>query len=92
MEGYDLDLFRSITGAVSIPVIGMGGASNLPDMARAVDEGGVSAVAAGALFLFFGRRRTVLINYPTKEELEQAFRPDQVRPREQIIPWISPIR
>lgn len=92
LEGYDRELLGDIAEAVDIPVIGMGGASSLKDMAETVRETGISAVAAGALFLFFGRRRTVLINYPTHEELLEAFGPDIVRAREHLLPWVNPIR
>lgn len=92
MDGYDCELLRRVSDSVKIPVIGMGGAASLADMARAVKEGGVSAVAAGAFFLFYGRRRTVLVTYPTHEELLAAFDEEHVRPREQLIPWVSPIK
>ncbi len=55
LEGYDVELFRQVTSEVDIPVIGMGGARDLADMKRAVDVGGVSAVAAGGMFCFGGR-------------------------------------
>lgn len=51
MEGYDLDLIRQVSEAVSIPVIAHGGCSGYEDMAAAV-RAGASAVAAGALFQF----------------------------------------
>lgn len=50
-QGYDLDLIREVSSAVSIPVVAHGGCSGYEDMARAV-EAGASAVAAGALFQF----------------------------------------
>lgn len=87
LEGYDIDLFAQVTSQVSIPVVGMGGASSLADCRQAVDKGGVSAVAAGGLFLFWGRRRTVLINYPTQEDLTAEFGADRVRPRVPFNPW-----
>lgn len=81
LEGYDYSLQQSVTSQVSIPVVGMGGASSLEDMRQAVTQGGCSAVAAGAFFLFWGPRRTVLINYPTYDELVTAFGEEWVRPR-----------
>lgn len=81
MEGYDIELLQNVTQSVSIPVIGLGGAASLTDMLRAVKEGGVSAVAAGALFLFWGRRKTVLIHYPDEPELCEALGEELVRPR-----------
>lgn len=74
MQGYDIDLLRRVTATVSIPVIACGGAGKLQDFTDAVQTGGASAVAAGSLFVFHGRHRAVLINYPTQTELEQAFR------------------
>jgi cyclase len=50
-EGYDLDLIRKVSQAVSIPVVASGGCSGYEDMLRAI-ENGASAVAAGALFQF----------------------------------------
>jgi cyclase len=79
MEGYDLPLVRSVADAVSIPVIACGGAGNVQHFAEAVDEGHASAVAAGAFFLFFGPRRTVLITYPTDEQLIEVLGRDRVR-------------
>lgn len=74
MSGYDVDLVRSVSREVDIPVIACGGASGLGDFARAVREGGASAVAAGSLFVFTGRHRAVLVNYPATGELEALFR------------------
>lgn len=81
MEGYDLELVRRVSDAVSIPVIACGGAGKVAHLKEAVEIGHASAVAAGALFLFFGPRRTVLINYPTTRDLTAHFDPGQIRPR-----------
>lgn len=51
MQGYDLDLIRKVSAAVSIPVIASGGCSSYANMAEALDAG-AHAVAAGALFTF----------------------------------------
>lgn len=74
MEGYDLELIKSVSDAVSIPVIACGGAGKIEDFADAVKIGHASAVAAGSMFVFHGRRRAVLISFPTKEELELVLR------------------
>lgn len=50
LQGYNIDLFRQISSAVSIPVIVAGGASNLQDFVSAVKDGGASAVAAGSIY------------------------------------------
>lgn len=73
MMGYDINLIKSITDAVSIPVIACGGAGTLSHFADAVNFANAAAVAAGSMFVFHGSRRAVLINYPEKKELESIF-------------------
>jgi cyclase len=51
MEGYDLDLIRAVSEAVSVPVIAAGGAGNYAHMADALTAG-ASAVAAASMFHF----------------------------------------
>lgn len=70
--GYDLDVIRRVTAAVSIPVVAAGGAGRLRHFREAVDAG-ASAVAAGSLFVFHGKHRAVLITYPAYPELEALF-------------------
>lgn len=52
MMGYDLELTRKVSEAVSIPVIASGGAGNYDHMAQVLREGNVSAVAAASIFHF----------------------------------------
>jgi len=52
MLGYDLDLIKAVSSAVSIPVIASGGAGNYDHMASAITDGGASAVAAASIFHF----------------------------------------
>jgi len=73
MEGYDIDLVKSVASAVTIPVIACGGAGNKDDLGLVVKEGGASAAAAGSLFVFQGKRRAVLITYPSYEEITRIF-------------------
>jgi cyclase len=63
MEGYDLDLVRTVAGAVDVPVVASGGAGSLQDLATVV-RAGAAAAAAGSMFVFHGRHRAVLITYP----------------------------
>ena len=73
MTGYDLDLIQRVTSAVDVPVIACGGARNIADFAAAVKIAGASACAAGAMFVFHGRHRAVLINVPPASEIERAL-------------------
>lgn len=72
MSGYDLETIRRVTGIANVPVICIGGAGSVEDMAKAVKTAGAHAVAAGSLFVFYGPRRAVLINYPTESEQKKA--------------------
>ena len=76
MEGYDIELIKSISNAVSIPVVACGGAGGLDDLKDAYQYGKASALAAGSMFVFHGPRRAVLINYPEKNELLKLFETD----------------
>jgi cyclase len=50
--GYDLDLLKQVSSAVSVPVIASGGAGNAQHMVDAVTEGGADAVLAASIFHF----------------------------------------
>lgn len=64
MEGYDLVLIKRVSNRVNVPVVACGGAGTIEHLNQAISEGGASAVAAGSMFVFQGRHRAVLINYP----------------------------
>ena len=51
-EGYDLELTRAISEAVSVPVIASGGAGNLDHLADALLLGKADAVLAASIFHF----------------------------------------
>lgn len=71
--GFDLDLVRKMTESVDVPVIVCGGAGGLDDLRRA-RESGASAVAAGSLFVYMGKHRAVMINYPAYQVLQDLLR------------------
>ena len=73
MQGYDLELIRSIAESVTVPVVALGGAGTTDDFKKAVSHSYASAVAAGSMFVFHGPRKAVLINYPEKDVLEKIF-------------------
>lgn len=72
MEGYDLELIRSVADAVNIPVVACGGAGNLGHLREGIIKGHASAVAAGSMFVYHGPRKAVLVNYPTIEEKKET--------------------
>ena len=71
MNGYDLELLSKITEKLTIPVIALGGAGNIDHFKEAIDHAQVSAVAAGSVFVFQGKHKAVLINYPERTLLEK---------------------
>jgi cyclase len=64
MNGYDIDLIRSIAEAVKIPVIALGGAGSTEDLKKAYHEAYANGLAAGSLFVYNDKHKGVLINYP----------------------------
>jgi cyclase len=72
MTGYDLNLVRAVA-KVTVPIVVCGGAGTMTHLSEAINEGGVSAVAAGSMFVFHGKHRAVLISYPKAGELEKVF-------------------
>ena len=48
--GYDLELLRAISAAVTVPVVASGGAGNMADLYKAVTLGKADAVLAASIF------------------------------------------
>lgn len=68
MSGYDEDLIAAVRRVVNLPITALGGAGSQDDIARLVNRFGAIGAAAGSLFVFKGKYRAVLINYPTLSE------------------------
>jgi len=67
-NGLNLDVINDFVKYINIPIIICGGLNSLTEINKAVERG-VSAVAAGAFFVFQGPHRAVLITYPSIDEL-----------------------
>jgi cyclase len=72
MEGLNLELIKLIEGEVRIPVIAHGGLNSFKHFKEAIDEG-ASAVAGGSFFVYSGKQKGILINYPEQIELSSLF-------------------
>lgn len=72
MTGYDIKFVKSISQA-PVPVVICGGAGSIDNLREAVFDGGATAVAVGSMFVFHGKHRAVLINYPKPSELKSNF-------------------
>ncbi len=66
MKGYDFGLVSAIRGAINLPITVLGGAGSLRDIAALIHAFGAIGAAAGSLFVFKGKYRAVLINYPSR--------------------------
>jgi cyclase len=71
MKGYDLDLVDQVRNAITLPMSVLGGAGNLGDIQGLIARHGTIGAAAGSLFVFKGKYRAVLINYPNRDEKDQ---------------------
>ena len=65
LRGYDLELAQQMYFELSVPMTMLGGAGSHKDIAMLFGECGVVGAAAGSLFVFKGKYRAVLINYPS---------------------------
>ncbi len=68
MEGYDLNLVSKVRNVTNLPVTVLGGAGSHEDIAALISNYPVIGAAAGSLFVFKGKYRAVLINYPSADE------------------------
>jgi cyclase len=73
MKGYDLALIDSIRTAVKLPLTLLGGAGSFQDIRGLVKRYGVIGAAAGSIFVFKGKFRAVLINYPSRIEKKEIL-------------------
>lgn len=64
MKGFDFNLLDRIYAVTSVPLTILGGAGSLSDIVEAVEKYKIVGVAAGSLFVFKGKYKAVLINYP----------------------------
>ena len=69
-DGFDIELIKSVTAAVGVPVIAHGGAGSVEHITQAVSEAHASAVAVGSLVVFQKKGMGVLVNFP---DLAQAL-------------------
>ena len=64
MKGFDKKLIEDIYENIDIPLTVLGGASSLEDIKSLVNQFKIIGIAAGSIFIFKGKYKAVLINYP----------------------------
>ena len=72
-EGFDVELVKSVTDAVSIPVIAHGGAGTVEHIGQVVKEANASAVAVGSMVVFQKKGMGVLVNVPDRAKLSEIL-------------------
>ena len=65
MKGYDFELVKLIRDSHNLPMSILGGASSLENILNLWTEYGLIGAAVGSLFIFKGKYKAVLVNYPT---------------------------
>ena len=73
MQGYDTVLVENIREKCSMPITFLGGASSLENVKELITKFKIIGAAAGSLFVFKGKYRAVLINYPNREERKTIY-------------------
>jgi len=74
MSGYDITIVDMIRNSVSLPITILGGAGSHKDIGELIRKHGIIGASAGSLFVFKGKYKAVLINYPNSHEKEQIFK------------------
>ena len=72
-SGFDIELVKKVTDAVSIPVIAHGGAGTIDHIGEVVKQGNASAVALGSMVVYQQKDMGVLVNFPDKIKLEAVL-------------------
>lgn len=73
MKGFDLTLTEMVSKSINVPIVASGGAGSIQDLKDVISIGGASAVAAGSLFVYKGKHKAVLINYPSMSEIQKII-------------------
>lgn len=73
MNGYDLNEASKLSGELAIPITFLGGASSLNNIGELFKQCGIIGAGAGSLFVFKGKHRAVLVNYPNLQQKNDMF-------------------
>ena len=68
MNGYDISTVDKVREIFQGPITVLGGAGSLEDIKKLTNKFSIIGAAAGSLFVFKGKYKAVLINYPSFEE------------------------
>lgn len=68
MQGYDYKVIDKVRAKTTLPITVLGGAGSLEDIGKLISKYGIIGAAAGSIFVFKGKYKAVLINYPDEKE------------------------
>lgn len=68
MGGYDLDMCNRVREFTDLPLTFLGGAGSYDDLKKLVSRFKIIGAAAGSIFVFKGKYKAVLIQYPMPDE------------------------
>ena len=74
MKGYDIPLISMLREWTNFPITALGGAGSSIDIKELIKKFKIIGASAGSLFVFKGKYRAVLINYPNREEKARLFK------------------
>lgn len=69
-SGFDIELTRKVSDAVSVPVIANGGAGSIEHVGEVIKKGNASAVCLGSMVVYQQKGMGVLVNFPDKKKLQ----------------------
>lgn len=68
MTGYDIDMCDRVREKTEVPLTFLGGAGSYNDLKLLVERYKIIGAAAGSIFVFKGKYKAVLIQYPLPDE------------------------
>ena len=74
MKGFDINLIDVIYRNIDVPLTVLGGAGSLEDIRNLIKKFKLIGVAAGSLFIFKGKHRAVLVNYPDSNQKSKVLK------------------
>lgn len=76
MKGYDEKLYNALTRIITVPIVALGGAGSVDDILHLWNNTAVNSFSAGSMFVYYGKMRGVLINYPkiNRDEFRKKFK------------------
>lgn len=76
MKGYDHKLYEVLSREINIPIVALGGAADIHDMEKLWNGTSVNSFSAGSMFVYYGKMKGVLINYPKidRNEFRKKFK------------------